>query len=329
MKSRCVVRIVPRLMLLVAGAATLPGCTGWFSGSAFSWMKAKPSPTPAVSTASTDTTASTGGLFSKKQAGPDLYVATARLCESRGDFPGAEAQYENALKQAPNNVPALLSYAHLLDHENKLAEATKLYQRAIKANPKEAAAFNDLGLCLARQGKNAEAQTNLAKAVQLQPDKPLYRNNLAMLLVDQHKADEALAQLKAVNNEAVANYDLGILLEQRHQDALALAHFQRAVDLDPSFAAAREWTQQLAQRGVPVANPMLTAQVPPSQPLRVASVANPPPRYSSYGVTPQPAAGSYNQPQVPPTPQSLGYQPPGYQPQLPLNNELRALPPVQ
>jgi len=351
------VRTSFRLTILLACAAgTLTGCTSWFGSSPTSWFKAKKSSTVAV--ADSDTSSS-GGFFQKKQQPtPELYVATARLCESRGDYTAAASQYENALKQSPNNVPALLSYAHLMDHQNQLAEATKLYERAIKVNPKEAAAYNDLGLCLARRGMPAEAQTNLAKAAELQPDKQLYRNNLATLLVDQHKPDEALLQLKAVTNEAIANYDVGILLEQHHEDALAQAHFQRALELNPSFAEAREWTQQLAQRVT--APPTQTAiYQPPPNGLRIASVMQPMSRPASYGPAPEPAPSNNvgpqaaspavnasgsdryaplanpvvrqpperytqaNAPGIPPTPESFG----NYHPMQ--NTDVHPLPPVQ
>ncbi len=197
----------------------LTGCTSWFGGS--SWFSTKKSVVSTTSAATADTTSSTASWFSKKKPSPDLCVATARLCESRGDFAGAAAQYEVALKESPDYIPALLSYAHLQDHQNKLPEATKLYDRAVKANPKEASAYNDMGLCLARQGKAADALGAMGKAIQLQPDKALYRNNMAVVLVDQHRVDDALAQLRAVATEAVANYDIGILLEQRKQDVLA------------------------------------------------------------------------------------------------------------
>jgi Tfp pilus assembly protein PilF len=353
--SRCIVRIASRSMIITTcGVLTLSGCTGWFSSSPSSWFKTKSSSTTtSISTTSTDaTTASSSGLFAKKQQPtPELYIATAQLCESRGDFTAAATQYESALKQSPNNVPALLSYAHLMDHQGKLAEATKLYERAVKANPKEAAAYNDLGLCLARRGMAAEAQTNFAKAVQLQPDKQLYRNNYATLLVDQHKPDEALIQLKAVNSEAIANYDIGILLEQHQQNALAQAHFQRALELDPTFAEARQWCQQLAQAAPPAAPPVqaMVAQ-PTANQLRVASVTPPTTRAASYGTAPEPVASNYmppptpaansapdryaplanpavvpppthyapwNAPGIPPTPESFGN-----------NSGLHALPPV-
>ena len=235
-------------LIMVASLAMLTGCASWFGGSSWFSSDKKSSYIASDSTASSDSTTTTSFFAKKKKPSPDLCLATAKLCESRGDFAGAAAQYEIALKDSPDNVPVLLSYAHLQDHQNKLPEATTLYERAVKANPKEASACNDMGLCFARRGMATEALSAMGKAAQLQPDKALYRNNLASVLVDQHRVDDALLQLRAVNNESVANYDLGILLEQRKQDTLAQTHFQRAIELNPQFAEARAWSEHLAKR---------------------------------------------------------------------------------
>lgn len=345
-------------LLLVACLITLTGCQSWFGGSS-----KKSFTTQSASTASPeDTTMIPASWFAKKKASPDLYVATARLAESRGDFEGAAAQYEKVLKDSPDYVPALLSYAHLQDHQNKLAEATKLYERAVKANPKEAGAYNDLGLCYARRGMATEALTNLGKAVQLQPDKALYRNNLACVLVDQHRLDDALVHLRAVNTDAVANYNMGILLEQRKQDMVAQTYFQRALQLNPSFAEARQWSEQLAKRQSALAQsgqqgPAQAQATPPSG-VRIASVPNEMQRPAMYNgmngtITVQAGASA-----MPPTPDAIRQmanvptsmqrpntngnpfqqQPVTVQPGQPampplpgnsVNSEIRSLPPVQ
>ncbi len=199
------------------GSAVKSGAT-----KATSWMA--PSSSAAVAT----TTTSSGGWFSKKPEGSaELHVATARMYEKNGNFPAATDEYEKALKLAPNDSAALLSYGHLLDHQGKLSEATNLYVKAVKANPREAAAYNDLGLCYARRSMINDSLKALSKAVELQPQRELYRNNIATVLVDQHQTDAALTQLRAVESESVANYNIGYLLMQRHQDSVAQGYFQR------------------------------------------------------------------------------------------------------
>ena len=299
-------------------------------------------------------------VFAKKpEASADLHIATARLYEGNGNYTGAADEYQKALKKSPNNVVAMLSYGHLLDHEGKLAEATKQYTQATKAAPKEPAAYNDLGLCLARRGMPKDSIKALTKAVDLQPSRPLYRNNLATVLVQANRTDDALAQLKAVHPEAVAHYNLGVLLQQHNQETLAQTHFHRALELDPKFAAAREWCDRLSPQAAGQTQ-VAAYEREVAPPSRVAVVPAPSPRAGSYGAAPDPqavsnylrpeptptiqtgrqgdryagfgsTAGQQASPQVvrasdslqPPTPDSVS----NYQPTL--SSELHFLPPVQ
>jgi len=298
----------------------------------------------------------TESVFAKKpEASTDLHLATARLYEGNGNYTGAAEEYQKALKKSPNNVVTLLSYAHLMDHEGKLPEATKLYIQATKAAPNEPAAYNDLGLCLARQRAMKDSIKALTKAVELQPARPLYRNNLATVLVEAKRPDDALAQLKAVHPESVAQYNLGVLLEQHNQTEVAQTHFRRALELDPTFAAAREWCDRLAPQRAGQSQVAGYERVIAS-PSRVAVVPTPSPRSGSYGAAPEPqAVSNYLRPEptptiqtaqvgdryagftnaapsaqavrandsMPPTPEGLS----NYQPTL--SSELHFLPPVQ
>jgi Flp pilus assembly protein TadD len=337
--------------MMVASLTMLTGCASWFGGS--SWFTSTKTTTTVASgsTTSDDSTTTTSFFAKKKKPSPELCMASAKLCESRGDFAGAVTQYEAALKDSPDNVPVLLSYAHLQDHQNKLAEATALYQRAVKANPKEASAFNDMGLCYARRGMATEALGAMGKATQLQPEKALYRNNLASVLVDQHRVDDALVQLRAVNNESVANYNLGILLEQRKQDTLAQTHFQRALELNPQFAEAQAWSDHLTKRETAIAAAQQQQTQPgPGPEIKIANVPSSMQRPAMSGGVPsgamnvQPAAQAGIPPMpdtaprvanIPPTMQ----RPPVYIATAPQNGTaiaptpeslgIHALPPVQ
>ena len=259
-----------------------------------------PEPTPATTAEAKPVTMSWFGK--KREPTPELYVATARMYERNGNFDGAVDQYQKALKKAPNDVPALLGYAHLLDHQNKLVEATTQYQKAIKANSKESAAYNDLGLCLARRGMFGDATKNVTKAVELQPDRVLYRNNLAKLLVEQNRSEEALAQLRTVHTESIAHYNLAVLLDEHKQESLAETHLRQALELDPSFTQARDWTFRLAARtGNPA--PAQAYSRPATQAPTGGSygMSSPPaisPRPGAYGAAPEPGASQYLRPEM-------------------------------
>lgn len=211
------------------------------------------------------TTAAVGGMFAakpqiepatdatrldapSKKVGPDMYVAVARLMEQQSKFPEAEAQYEMALKKAPNDQNALIGLARLHDRQGQSAKAVALYERAVKAHPKSALVHNDVGLCFARQKQLDRSLQSLNKAVELQPENARYRNNLATVLVEAGRTSEALQHLSRNGSQAVAHYNVGFLLYKRGQQGEAVQHLQQAIALDPELTPARE---MLAQWGAP------------------------------------------------------------------------------
>jgi tetratricopeptide (TPR) repeat protein len=191
--------------------------------------------------------------------GPDLYVAAARIHESKGDVPGATVQYERALQTDGSDLAALVGYGHLLDRQKKYTEATLYYERATKAHPDSAAAWNDLGLCYSRRAVNDPSMMEksvaaLRKAVDLKPDKKLYRNNIAAVLVETNRENEAFAHLIAVHDPATAHYNLGYLLNQHGDTAASTQHFAEALRLNPQMTAAQSYLAQAGQRPNSVAD---------------------------------------------------------------------------
>jgi tetratricopeptide (TPR) repeat protein len=217
---------------------------GWFSStwnkttgavaSAFTWDSAKESDDP------------TRLDSEPKKVGAEVYVSAGKLYENQGKFPEAQEQYEKALKAAPGDVSAQISLARLHDRQGNGAKALELYQKTAKAHPKNALVYNDLGLCLARQQQYPQALSALQKATELDGDNAKYRNNLAMVLVETGRPDDALKQLAAVNPEAIAHYNLGILLQQRGRNELAMQHLQQAIALDGNLGQARDLLRQMS-----------------------------------------------------------------------------------
>ena len=184
-------------------------------------------------------------LKTKGKAGPELYVALARLFEQSGKLAEAEQQYQLALKEKHDDLPALLGYAQLKEQLREPDEAIRLYQQAVKSHPREAPAYNNLGLCYARLGRLDEAVAALTHAVDLAPRNPLYRNNIAMVLVDRGRLREAFMHLKEAQGEAVAYYNLGYLLNKKGDTRAAMQHFTLALRADPSMVAAQRWLDYL------------------------------------------------------------------------------------
>lgn len=185
-------------------------------------------------------------LSTEAKGGPELHVAMARLYEQNGRMPEAVKAYQQALKMAPKDPKVLAAYAGFKARSGDLDEAIKLYQRAAKLVPEDPGVANDLGLCLARRQRHAEAVALLRRAVQLQPANPLYRNNLATVLVQMGEPDEALKHLRAAQSEAVAQYNVGYLLNKQGQSVAAAQHFAFALQRDPSLEAARYWLDRIS-----------------------------------------------------------------------------------
>ncbi len=221
-------------------------------GSAFAW-KSKPAE-------SDDPTK----LDSKHKAvGPDVFIAAGRMYETQGKFSESLQQYEKALKVAPNDLASLISIARLHDRQGNFPKAVEAYNRAAKAHPKSGLVQNDLGLCYARQKDAGRAIENLNRACELSPKNPKYRNNLATVLVESGRTEEAYRQLKALNTEGVAHYNLAYMLTARGKQEEAANHLKLALQAEPELNAARELLAQVT--GVPMQQGPVGPQQPNAQ----------------------------------------------------------------
>lgn len=194
-----------------------------------------------------------------RKPGSDIYVAAAKIHETKGDYAAAATQYERALAVDGNDLTALLGYGHLLDRQKKFTEATLYYERATKAHPDSAAAWNDLGLCYSRRSATDRAMLDkslaaLSRAVTLNPEKKLYRNNIAAVLVEAGRDGEALQHMMAAHDPATAHYNMGYLSNQQGRIDAARHYFSEALRLNPQMHAARGFLDQLNQRNNAVAD---------------------------------------------------------------------------
>jgi len=248
------------LVMFVGGCSLGPGSNG--AGFSLPWGKGDSGAkllNPAEFSAkmggstSVDPPPDAVSLATKAKPSPNLYVAAARLSEQSGKTAEAEGLYEKALRLDSRHAGALVGYARLKDRQGQKAEATRLYQRAAKAHPKNASIFNDLGLCLAKQRKFDESLGALGQAINLDPKKWLYRNNMAMVLVETGKVDAAVSQLMAVQEEAVAHYNVAFILQKKGNSPAAAAHFAKALEKNPALAEARVWLAKLGRQPASIA----------------------------------------------------------------------------
>lgn len=189
-------------------------------------------------------------LSNRAEPSPKLHTSLAHVFESQGRLEDAEAEYRKAVELDPQSRLALIEYARFLDRQEQFDRAVDLYLHTQKLHPKDPLVQNDLALCYARHNRNEQAIVAFERAIEMAPRSMLYRNNLAMVLVDLGRYDEALKHLRAVNDNAVAEYDMGYLLHKAGRTDLAEAHFRAAARYNPNMKQAQWWVVRM-QRQTP------------------------------------------------------------------------------
>ena len=99
--------------------------------------------------------------------------------EESGDWPGAQADLEQAVRLAPDQPVALnyLAYSWAERREH-LDRAHEMLERAVAINPNDGSIVDSLGWVLLHQGDTAGAVSQLERAVELQPDDPVINGHL-------------------------------------------------------------------------------------------------------------------------------------------------------
>ncbi|MFC1758261.1 tetratricopeptide repeat protein [Planctomycetota bacterium] len=169
----------------------------------------------------------------------DLFVKSAAHFEAQRNPTGAHEQYQKALAIDAKYKPALVGLGRLLHRQGQMEESIQIYQQALATYPGDAVLLNDLGLCYARTKNHDQAISAMQMALSAKPDSDLYRNNLAAIFVEAGHPTEAVSVLAEVHGPAIANYNVGYLLNQRDQPTQARDYFAKALSFDPNLAAAR------------------------------------------------------------------------------------------
>jgi tetratricopeptide (TPR) repeat protein len=297
----------------------------------FKSLAPKKKPQPVVNAGKTQVDPISLG-FESGPATPALYASMAQMSDQGGNAANARSLYQKALAIDSKNLDALLGLARLEDREGNLQPALQYYQQAVSFHPEDARALNDLALCHARCGQMQESLQLLSKAVQMRPEKPLYRNNIAKVLIELNQFEPAMAHLCAVNEPAVASYNMAALLHERGRTDEAIPFLHNAIALKPDMPEANNMLATLT--GAPPANQAMASGPALQSPLTVsAPMKAPVTQVANNEITPTPYAGAETQapafsypstgvPPMIPRPQSV----PSHTAQVPLGHEPWLLP---
>ena len=193
------------------------------------------------------------GLAQKAVAaggGAGAKAALGHALATKGDMPGAEAAYREAMAADPKALGPVIGLAGVLRQTRRAAEAEPMLKKVIEASPGAVEAYKELTRVKIALGRAQDAlgEANLAAA--MADNDPEARGLVvevkvarALQALGEGQTDLALqdlTQLRDQNPEsATVRLGLGRVQIARRDTASALAELQKAVELDPKSAEAQ------------------------------------------------------------------------------------------
>jgi tetratricopeptide (TPR) repeat protein/S1-C subfamily serine protease len=161
------------------------------------------------------------------------------------EYEAALASFELATETAPNFAPAFFYKSLVLRDLNRLEEALIAIDKAIdiqkNSQQENVNLYSEKGGILSNLKRYGEAEVAYNQAIQRNPRSSFY-NNRGLLYYNQGKPDLAVADYnKAIDlnsNFAVAYTNRGLLYYEEGSSDLALADWNKAIDLNSNFAGA-------------------------------------------------------------------------------------------
>jgi len=169
-------------------------------------------------------------------------------------WPEAIDQYQQVLKMNPSSqirTETQIFLGEALYAVGRCDEAVTVYAEYLRARPDDVAALNVLGICYLALNKPDDAIGRFTRAVSIDPADGVSQRNLANALFDRGDADAAAAHAEQAARLRVDDpgaWDLlGRVSAVRGNLQDAQADFERALQIDPGFAEAREHLQALGK----------------------------------------------------------------------------------
>ena len=205
---------------------------------------------------------------------PVTHFAAGQLFENQKLFSRAIAQYSIAVDLNPKFIAAHNRIGICLDHLGQHGKAEEVFRKAILLDPELSHLRNNLAFNLMVQHRWTDAESELREALFLKPGYQRARTNLGIVLAKQSRDAEALASFRIVLGEALAHYNMGLLLKTEHRYAAAAEAFRQAVTHEPRLTAAKVQLEDLRKRAQArdrTVTPKLTWTTGNSAPVRTIS----------------------------------------------------------
>jgi Flp pilus assembly protein TadD len=169
-----------------------------------------------------------------------LLLGTALLQQQNNA--GARMGFDQALKLAPDYLPALEQLVNLDLMEKQYADAQQRVQQQIGQTPKAPALQLLLAQVMVARGDTNQAEGALLKAIELQPDSQQAYLMLAQLYIAANENQKALAELQAAvaknPNDVTALMLMGMTYEAEKDYGDARDAYEKLLAIAPNNGAA-------------------------------------------------------------------------------------------
>jgi Flp pilus assembly protein TadD len=160
------------------------------------------------------------------------------------DFGRARVCFEFSLRTRPNDPDSLCGLGVAYSESERVGEAVTAFERAVSVRPNDAGFHYNLGLAYGDAGRPGDAVWQYETAVQLNSSCADALINLGLAQLKLKQFDKAVASLRqavrVVPEDAVAQYDLGLVLFAAGKDGEARRQRDLLKHLDPALAEKLE-----------------------------------------------------------------------------------------
>ena len=142
--------------------------------------------------------------FTQDKAPGDFAYHAASNYFAEGDYPHALAEYQSALRAAPDHLAAKRGLAETLIMLGREREAIALYQELLAIAPENAGFYANLGIAYDRLGEHQKALQNYTSALELAPDIADGPSWLTRFLRKQYEKPPSIAERAAYLRQQLA-----------------------------------------------------------------------------------------------------------------------------
>ena len=177
----------------------------------------------------------------KEDPTADVYHLLAMVEQNEGELVQAIIWLNSALEIDPDSPDLYNTLGDLLMKGEKYQEAVTAFEQTLKFQPDHPDARYNIGASLMRLKKYEAAEENLRKVLENQPNHIGALQNLSLVLKELDFQQESLdtsKRLLAIQESEVACNNHGTILKEMNRKEEALKYFERAIELNPKYAAA-------------------------------------------------------------------------------------------